>query len=132
MTSFIKSFMLNVLRVTYQFYKFESDTWMRYYYSIFAGCMIILFYFWSIFIIISEKYNIEFLKLDTFKYGLFSLTCLGVTEYYFFKNRKYYEKLLKAYNLINSRNLVIVILFIIFSFISFFYSLYIGKIYRMG
>lgn len=119
MLSFIKDSIIYILQVTYRFYGFETDKWMRYYYSIFAGCMFILFYLSAFTILIGQIFEINILKLNTIRYGFFSLLFIAIIEYYFFKNRTYYEKIIKVNKDINPKYFWGVVFFI---FLTFFHS----------
>lgn len=125
----MKKLALKVLSICYWFYGFEKDNWMRYYYTIFAFSMFIVFYFWGIAHTLGNILDISVLQIDKARYTIFAFSVIGLSFMFFYRQRKFMEKRLSSI-MIEKRDIsfYFAVMFIVFSFITCFGSIMYFKV----
>lgn len=115
-----------VLTRTYWFYEKiikEDDNFMKFYYTVFAFSMFIVFYLWGLLLFLERKTELDFSAYGMMKYLLPAIIILGFGLAIFYKKRPRVEKTMKDANLKFNVYDVVTIVYIGLSFLSFFYNL---------
>ena len=101
----------------------ERDDFMKFYYTVFAFSMFIVFYLWGGIIFLERTMDIDLLEYNKIKYFSFAVLITGAFMYFFWRNRAKWERIFKKKELSFNLYDVGVISYIFFSFFAFFYNL---------
>lgn len=125
-TNYIKKFFNRVMYRNYWFYRNvikESNSFMQYYYASFAYSMYIVFYIIGLILFIGRKTEIEVLQWNRIRLTIVAFLIIIINLTYFFSNRINIEHEIKKKSKMPLYD-VIAVIYIVFSFIVFFISIY--------